>query len=279
MVGDFARDTAVEGRDGVYRATLSSAWEVWGPLGGYVAATALRAVAAEARLRRPATFQCAFVSVARFTEVRLEVETLRRSKRAEAFAVRMTQDGTPILHATAWVVDTGLAGFVHTDATAPEVPGPDALRSFADLAENYDDWYPLWRTVDGRPARWSEEPGPPVWQTWMRLVATPDLHDPFLDAARTLMWMDLMMWNAATPPHVPPWPVAYLAPNLDLSCLFHAPAPGDEWLLCDAHAPAAADGLVGCTGRVWTPSGRLVASGTSQLFCRPNPLAAPPARS
>jgi hypothetical protein len=26
-----------------------------------------------------------------------------------------------------------------------------------------------------------------------------------LEAARTLMWMDLMMWNAATPPH--PWPV------------------------------------------------------------------------
>ncbi|HKE11403.1 MAG TPA: hypothetical protein VKE73_07495, partial [Myxococcota bacterium] len=35
--------------------------------------------------------------------------------------------------------------------------------------------------------------------------------------------------------------------------------------------PLAKDGLVGCNGRVWTRSGHLLASGTSHLFCRPNP--------
>jgi acyl-CoA thioesterase II len=274
MPGDFVRDTAVVGRDGAYRARVSDDWKVWGPLGGYVAAIALRAVAAEAKLRRPASFQCLFLAFADFTDVDVAVETIRRSKRAEAFAVRLTQNGSPILHATAWVVGDGLDGFVHTDATAPDVPPPDRLQSFAELADNYAEWYPLWRTIDGRPTVWTQTPGPPNWRTWMRLVDTPDLSDPFLDAARALMWMDLMMWNAATPPHVP-WPVKYLAPNLDLSCLFHARSAADEWLLCDAHAPAAGEGLVGCTGRVWTPSGRLVASGTSQLLCRPNPEATP----
>ena len=33
----------------------------------------------------------------------------------------------------------------------------------------------------------------------------------------------------------------------------------------------AADGLIGTTGTVWTPDGRLVAAGSSQLFCRPRP--------
>jgi acyl-CoA thioesterase II len=273
MAGDFARDTAVAGADGAYRAHLSGDWEGWGPLGGYVAAIALRAVATESRLPRPASFQCLFLSVATFADVELEVETLRRSKRAEAFAVRMTQAGTPILHATACVVDDGLDGFVHTDAVAPDVAGPERLRPFDELVEHYDESYPVWRTFEGRPTLWPDAPSPPVWRTWMRLRATPDLTDPFLDAARTLMWMDMMMWNAAPPPHLP-WPVAYLAPNLDLACLFHERAPDDEWLLCDAHAPSARGGLVGCTGRVWTPSGRLVASGASQLLCRPNPMAA-----
>lgn len=271
--GDFDADTTVAGGDGRYRAVLSPRWEVWGPMGGYVAAVALRALAAEAGLPRPASFHCHFLSVARFAPVDLEVESLRRGKRAHALAVRMTQDGAPVLAASGWFVDGGLAGFVHDDVRMPDVPPPEALRSYAVLSENYDEWYPVWRTIDGHPARWSQEPGPPVWQTWMRLVRTPPL-DPILQAARAAMWMDMMMWNAATPPHVP-WPVQYLAPNLDLAVSFHASAEEDEWLLCDAHAPFAGGGLVGCTGRVWTASGRLVASGTSTLFCRPNPMAAP----
>ena len=44
--------------------------------------------------------------------------------------------------------------------------------------------------------RWAFEPGPPTWQTWMKLLAgVPD--DPILDAARSLLWADLLPWNAA----------------------------------------------------------------------------------
>ena len=111
----------------------------------------------------------------------------------------------------------------------------------------------------------------------MRLNETPALHaDLWLDAARTAMCMDLMMWNGGIPPHFSsdgPRPLEYLAPNLDLACRFHAAAPDPEWLLCEAHAPVAAGGIVGRHGRVWTPTGALVATGTSTLFCRPNPLA------
>src|SRR5439155_1496297 len=67
------------------------------------------------------------------------------------------------------------------------------------------------------------------------------------------------------------WPLAYVAPNLDVSAIFHARAAEDEWLLCDSDALVARDGLVGCSGRVWSPSGRPIASGSSCLFCRPHP--------
>ena len=271
-MGDFAADTAVEGGGGRYRAVLSRDWEVWGPLGGYVAAIALRALGAASGLARPASFACAFVSVARFGPVELEVETLRRGKRSHALAVRMLQDGRPVLSGFGWSVEPGLRGLEHDHAAKPDVPAPPALRRYAELAANYGEWYPVWRTIDGKPVVWSEEgrPGPPVWHTWMRLVDTPPLDDPFLDAARSLMWLDLMMWNAAVPPHLP-WPLSHIAPNLDLAAVFHAGAPEEEWLLCDSHAPVGREGLVGCHGRVWTPGGRLVASGTSTLFCRPNP--------
>jgi hypothetical protein len=50
-MGDFERDTRVEGGGGRYRATLSEDWRIWGPNGGYLAAIALRAVGREAAIR------------------------------------------------------------------------------------------------------------------------------------------------------------------------------------------------------------------------------------
>lgn len=57
----------------------------------------------------------------------------------------------------------------------------------------------------------------------------------------------------------------------DLMIQFHQFAPEEEWALIDGTVPIAADGLVGCNARLWTPDGRLLASGTSKHTCRPNP--------
>jgi acyl-CoA thioesterase-2 len=47
LMGDLAADTRVEQvGNGRYGAHLSSEWEIWGPMGGYVAAIALRAAGA-----------------------------------------------------------------------------------------------------------------------------------------------------------------------------------------------------------------------------------------
>jgi acyl-CoA thioesterase len=52
---------------------------------------------------------------------------------------------------------------------------------------------------------------------------------------------------------------------------FHGFAPGTAWMLADGTVPLAQDGLLGCTSRLWSEDGRLLASGTSKHLCRPNP--------
>ena len=53
----------------------------------------------------------------------------------------------------------------------------------------------------------------------------------------------------------------------------HDAAPESEWLLARVESPKAAAGLMGTTGRVYSPDGRLLASGGAQLFCVPEPAA------
>jgi acyl-CoA thioesterase II len=272
-VRDFAADTAVLGGDGHFRAVLHAGWEVWGPFGGYRAAIVQRAIGAATRMPRPATFACFFLTTGQPGPVDVEVTVLQAGKRAECLRARMVQDGRPILDATAWTVADGMEGFEHDVAAMPSVPGPQALKGYQELADNYAEWYPFWRNVEGRPVVWTQQTGPPVWQTWMRLRDPLPTDDPFLEAGRLLMWLDTMMWNAVPPPHG--WPSPYIAPSLDLTAQFLRGEPEAEWLLCDSTAPVATSGLAACNGRVWSPNGRLLASGTSQLICRPNPMLAP----
>jgi acyl-CoA thioesterase len=268
---DFLSDSRVEKNPGVgsWRASLSPNWAVWGPNGGYLAAIAFRAMLGEARLPRPASFQCHFLAVGQFAPVEIRVERLGGGKRAESLRADVLQGDRMLLAATAWMVDDGLDGYEHDFGKAPAVPGPDAVRSYKELAgEEYEQWYPIWRSMEGRPLRWQQPPGPPLSQTWMRFTDTP-ITDRIADAVRQLFWMDFPGWNATISAH--PWPFRYLTPNLDLTIQFHQFAPEEEWALIDGTVPVAADGLVGCNARLWTPSGRLLASGTSKHTCRPNP--------
>ena len=49
-MGDLAADTEITGGDGRYRGAMSKEWEIWGPMGGYVASFAMRAAGAELSL-------------------------------------------------------------------------------------------------------------------------------------------------------------------------------------------------------------------------------------
>ena len=267
---DFLADTQVERvGPGRYRAALAPSWAVWGPYGGYVAAIALRAALAQSRLARPASLQCHFLAVGEFAPVELHVTSLGGSKRAESLRVEMAQDQRLLLSASVWMVDDELSGYAHDFTAAPAVPGPDALRGYQDLArDEYARWYPIWRSIEGRPLSWGAPLGAAAWRTWLRFTDT-EIPDRGADALRQLFWLDLPSWNSMIAAHA--WPYPYIAPNLDLAVQFHAFAPGTRWMLADGEVPLAQDGILGCVSRLWSEDGRLLATGTSKHLCRPNP--------
>jgi acyl-CoA thioesterase len=271
-VPDFLADSRVNRdpeRPGVLHASLSPSWAVWGPNGGYLAAIALRSAMAVSRLPRPASFHCHFLSVGAFEPVEIRVQSLGGGKRAESLRVDVEQGGRLLLAASAWMVDDGLVGYEHESARPPDVPGPEALKGYQELeADTYPDWYPIWRSMEGRPTRWRAAPGEPRNHTWLRFTETP-IPDRAADALRQLFWLDYPGWNATIAAH--PWPFRYLAPNLDLTVQFHRFAPEADWMLADGYAALATGGLVGCRSRLWTTDGRLLATGTSKHVCRPNP--------
>jgi len=273
-MGDFAADTAIEGEGGRYRARLSRDWEIWGPNGGYIAAIALRAAGAETRLRRPASFTAHFLGVAEFDVVDLHVTTLRSAKRAASLRVSMTQAGRPILEAVVWVIGDA-DGLEHDTAQMPDVPRPAALRSFEELIapEERNPRYPFWDNLEGRPIDWvpwaQRQPGAPVWREWYRFRPRATFDEPFVDAARAVLLIDTMTWPAVCRAYPPQ--TSYIAPSLDVTVQFHRAAPACEWLLCDAVAPVAADGLIGGRAAVWSADGQLLASGGGQLLCRARP--------
>ena len=105
-MGDLAVDTAVEAVGaGRFRCVLSRDWEIWGPMGGYVAAVALRAVGAHLgpdHPARPVAFSCHYLGVARFEAVDIAVVALREGRGASSYRVSITQGDRPILEALVW---------------------------------------------------------------------------------------------------------------------------------------------------------------------------------
>jgi acyl-CoA thioesterase II len=276
-MGDFVADTAVEGADGHYRAHLSRDWEIWGPNGGYVAAIALRAAGAATSLRRPASFSGHFLNVAEFDVVDLEVTTLRAAKRAASLRVSMTQANRSIFEAIVWVVGD-VDGLEHDATTMPPVPRPAQLESMEELlpAQDLQQRFRFWNNFEVRPIAfvpWAErQPGAPEWREWYRFRPSTNFDDPFADAARALLLIDTMGWPAACSAH--PRDTGYVAPSMDVNAQFHRLAPQCEWMLVDAVAPLATEGLIGSQARVWSSDGQLLASGAGQLLCRPVPTQA-----
>jgi len=273
-MGDLALDTAVESvGDGRYRARLSREWEIWGPMGGYVAAIALRAAGTASPFDRPASFFCHYLSVADFDRIELEVSTVRAGRSALSQRVHVTQRDRPILEASVWSV-AGNDGLQHDEAVAPDVPGPEALSRFEDLMADQPSTYAFWDNVEMRPVHFRSEwpprePLPPVWQAWCRFRPTATFpSDPWVDACRSVVLLDVQSWPAASQRHAWREPHGYIAPSLDLYVAFHSPAPSEAWLLADGHAPVSGDGMLGWTGRVWTPSGVLVAAAAGQALYR-----------
>jgi acyl-CoA thioesterase II len=272
-MGDLANDTEVRpSAEGSYEATLSADWEIWGPMGGYVAACALRAAGASTDKVRPAAFSCHYLGVADFGRIDLRVDARRSGRSAASQRVEVTQGGRPILDAMVWSVGD-LEGLEHDETSPPVVPDPDELPDIRELLpDDAASPFPFWNNLEARPlafeAQWPPDgPRPARWQEWLRFTPTASFEDPWVDAARCVILVDLPSWPSAHRPHAWKQP-PFTAPTLDLNVAFHRPTSGRDWLLCDGAAPLSTGGLFGWNARVWSTGGQLHASGGGQCMYR-----------
>jgi acyl-CoA thioesterase II len=281
-VGDLERDTAVEALgDGRYRGSFSRDWEIWGPNGGYVASVALRAAGEHSRFDRPATIVGHYLGVGAFDDVDVEVTTLRVAKRAESLRVSLTQRGQPIFEGLVWAVGD-VHGLDHDVSAMPDAPDPETLPAIADkLAEQgVEPLYTFWMNLDERVPDWIDSheewrarpPSAPEAGHWYRYVPQSTFPDLWVDACRSLILLDTLVWPAACNLHVRS---EYMAPSIDISAAFHRFRPAEPWLYAQACSQSAGGGLVGGESRVWSRDGTLLAIGASQLLCRPAPADRP----
>lgn len=271
-MGDLAHATeltALDSGDGArFTATLSRAWEIWGPSGGYLAAIVLRAAGRAARIARVASMHIHYLKVARFAPVELSVRVLQAGAKAESIQVEMQQEGKAILSAlvrTAYVDE----GLVHDVALAPKVVSHDQnLLSAEDLRRPQHGQHAFWDNFERRvlqPSTWAvpRREAPPLWLEWLRYREQSADEEAFLRAGRLALLIDTMCWPAAWLTHPDD---RFIAPSLDLSVWFHRPL-ASEWLLVDAESPLADAGLVAGRCAVWSEERKLLASGGSQLLC------------
>jgi acyl-CoA thioesterase II len=275
-MGNLAADTHVDGRDGRYATTLSRDWEIWGPNGGYVASVALRAAGAHSRFERPASIVGHFLGVASFdAPVTIETTTLREAKRAESIRVSMTQGDKPVFEALVWAVGD-VDGLEHDMTHAPDVAAPEELMTVGERlaaagVENEGPPFPFWNNFEERPVDWVDnweerEPSAPRFLAWFKYAPVETFDDLWVDACRSLILVDTLGWPSVQRLHVKH---DYVAPSIDIAVAFHRFTPDEPWLLAHSESPSAHDGIVGGRGDVFSRDGALLATGISQMLCRP----------
>jgi len=270
-MGDLFEDTAVVGgENGQYTSGIRDDWAGFGPLGGYLAAIALRAAGAASQFERPATFSCHYLSPADFGPVQLSVRRVFGGKRTESLHVTMTQGARAILEATAWTLGEIAPGLDdHGTLAMPESPPPESLSNWEELPAPMapSPRVVLWRNIDLRLIDWQgwHAAGEPRIDGWYRFRPRATMPDAFTEAARSLVIMDAAMWLAAMNPHVRR--ARILAPTVELTVRFYHPAR-TEWLRCHARSDIALGGLIDGRAMVWSRDGALVAHGGCQMLYR-----------
>jgi acyl-CoA thioesterase-2 len=205
-MGDLLEDLHLDGGDGRYRGRVSPDWVVLAPNGGFLASLALRAAGVESPQHHPAAISVHYLNVPTLDEVVIEVTTLRSSRRARSMRVSIEQDSTSVLEALVWTTAEQEDGLVHEIATMPQVPEPEEVPQWNPRAGEPmpDDLLPFWRNLDARMygwpvgQRWEERtPGAPIRTEWNRFRPRATFDDPFVDATRSVILIDALMFAAA----------------------------------------------------------------------------------
>lgn len=270
-MANLQEDTELEGDNGRYTAKISPDWDFWTPNGGYLSSIALRAAAQETELPQPASYYCHYLNPGVSGQAAdLTVTTLRKSRTTHAMRVEMSEEGQSVLEALVWAIDPP-GGLDYSHAQMPDVPGPQSLRSGEEIHAPDPHPFPFWMNLESRPVtwtgRWDERPVMhPLWRSWNRFRPASTFSDPFVDACRSLVLIDTMLYPAAAITQKETFP--FIAPSMDLAVRFHGSETKSEWLLASTETPVAAEGLIGGYAAVWSDDHQLIATGGQQMLVK-----------
>ena len=272
-MGNLLRDTELTAfGHGQFTIELHRDWSIWGPVGGYLAAVAIRAASQVSSMERPASIHIQFHRTATYSESVVTAQAVARGRQAEAVRVEMTQRGRSIFTASLWAIeDNPLAATRHW-SQPPPVPRPDELGRIDEMVEAEGGLVqPIWRsTVETRVPDWGgpERPaGDPYQYGWMRLIDDVAITDPWISAARLTFASDTIVFPALGR-GFPIRETNFIAPTLDLYVAFHQGICDSEWILVEGRGWSANQGLLGGEATVWSEGGDLVCSSAQQMMVR-----------
>ena len=204
-----------------------------------------------------------------------------RSRDGRSFSNRRVvaiQHGRPILNLAA-SFQTPEDGLEH-QAEMPDVPGPEGLKDFTDIAKDMLEHIPSKMRrflTEKRPFEFRHvepvnfevpEQLPPRRHVWIRAVdALPD--NPVLHQNLLTYVSDYELLGTATLPHGLSFTRGnVIMASLDHALWFHSDVKMDEWLLYAMDSPNSSGARGLARGQLFTQDGRLVASTAQEGLMR-----------
>ncbi len=264
-MADFERDTRVVMTEAGLQATLSPDWQVAGPQGGYVAAIALRAMAALVQPGFvPVALTAQYLTAASAGPAEVEARLLRQGRRAAFTTATVRQGGTRNELGASASFFHPVDGPVHLALAAPALPPPQACVSMNPAPPGQR--FPFHQNYDLRipEGRFTQPGSEGDFMFWARYREQSWQGDLVVQAASLIPLLDLAVFPAAfmTIPNFPG------AVTLDLTAHWHSHPTSQDWLLLRGRCQHASNGILNGWAEAWTPDGRLLATAAQQAVLR-----------
>lgn len=252
----FAEASAVTGGNGAWKASIPDGWDIFGATnGGFLMATASRAMAAEVPGRELISATGMFLNPGRSGRAIIEVTPLKAGRTYTMLRATVHQEGRPLVEVTAALAepDRKMPDHDLIATEPPEIPPPEQCvvvepAGDAPLPPPFAGKVELRAHPEDAKLLTGEKTGEALVRGWFRLRdgETMDAHT-------------VVMATDALPPAIfnSTYPAGW-TPTVELTVQVRHPKP-TGWLACTFRTRFVTGGMLEEDGEIWDQEGRPVA--------------------